>query len=70
MTSKDVKIIRSQLRQIAKEVLPEAITQAFYDQIAAEIKKHLKEMDQRHKETMMAILRNIQPATPPKLEDK
>lgn len=64
------KLLRGQLRQIVTEMMPELIKHRFYEEIQNEIKSQLKVMDQRHRETMMAILRNIQPQVAPKSEDK
>lgn len=66
--SKDVKLVRGQLRQIAKELLPEAINEQQYqalkkhidtrvNEIEALVKKTLHEMNERQKDTMGYLVR-------------
>jgi hypothetical protein len=72
--SKDVKLIRGQIRQIVKELLPELLTQelttAIYKQLAGElgaklevvsndIKRQLNAMDERSKDVQSFIMREM-----------
>ncbi len=64
----NAKVVRGQLRQIAKELLPEVINQEQYEvlkkhidsrinEIEAFVKKTLTEMNENHKNTMGYLVR-------------
>jgi hypothetical protein len=66
----NLKQLRGQLRQIAKELLPELLTGEFreqmeqlikarMDQIEADTKKTMHEMNTRHKDTMGYLVRQV-----------
>lgn len=68
----NTKLLRGQMRQIVKELLPEILKEELYKAIEVEVikrinsieeftKKKLEEMSLRHKETMMALLRHTIP---------
>jgi len=73
--SNNAKLVRSQLRQIAKELLPEILTQALYaeigkevtarlNEIQANIKENLERIDQRSKDVQSYIVRATAPIPP------
>lgn len=67
---KDTKLIRGQLRQVLKEILPETLTEAQFEllnkkidarleQITEDTKATMREMNQRHKDTMGFLVRQV-----------
>lgn len=69
MSSKDMKDLRKQLRNVVKEILPEILTQEQYLELKKHIDKNIKniekivkdsmhEMNNRQKDTLDYLVRN------------
>lgn len=67
---KDTKLIRGQLRQVLKEILPETLIEtqlellnkkidARLNQISEDTKATMREMNQRHRDTMGYLVRQV-----------
>lgn len=67
---KDTKLIRGQLRQVLKEILPETLTEAQFEllnkkidarleQITEDTKATMREMNARHRDTMGFLVRQV-----------
>jgi len=84
MGDKQVKRIRKQLKNVVEDLLPQVLTveliQASQRQLKADvdikldaIDKHVREtlkaIDDRSKDTLGYLLRNVSPATPAKTEE-
>lgn len=61
--SNHIKIIRGQLRQLVLELLPEIleteVVKKMMDDVRASTLKNLKEMNERHKDTMGYLVRQV-----------
>lgn len=49
---KDTKLLRGQIRQVVKEILPEVLNQEQYGALKAHVDSRLKEVEKYIKETM------------------
>lgn len=79
MSDSNIKDIRKQLRNVAKESMDQEFGQALYNKVMLEVQKKLIEiqkdiqlrlqaMDDRHKDTMQYLIRQV--SVPVKAEDK
>lgn len=72
--SKDAKMLRGQLRQIAKELLPELLTKELVDSIRNELRAELliklNAIDERSKDIQAYMIRQSAPVVPNSLEPK
>lgn len=83
MSDKNFKEIRKQLRSVAKDMIPEVLTsevmKAIHEQLAKDINTRMKsledsvkaqmsEINERHKDTMSFLVRQITVPTPPPVE--
>lgn len=72
--SKDAKMLRGQLRQIAKELLPELLSKEFMDIIRNELRQEilikLSAIDERSKDIQAYMIRQSAPVIPNPLEPK
>lgn len=70
----NAKMIRGQLRQIAKEILPELITSELLNAIRNELRQELliklNAIDERNKDIQAYIVRQSAPVVPNPLESK
>lgn len=53
--SKQVKLLRGQVRQIVNEILPEVLAGAMYAELAAAMQKQLKDVEAQVKETLIRL---------------
>lgn len=72
--SKDAKMLRGQLRQIAKEILPEVLTRELVEAIRNELRQEilikLNAIDERNKDIQAYMVRQSSPVVPNPLEPK
>lgn len=79
MGSKDAKLLRGQLRQIVKEMLPELIKQELFtestslirsrlEEINKMVKSELTRIDDRQKDIQALIMKELAASSLPKLE--
>ena len=53
--SKQVKLLRGQVRQIVNEILPDVLAGAMYAELAAALQKQLKDVEAQVKETLIRL---------------